>query len=164
MSLVKLKRDITTSNPPATDQVEIGELVLNATTGILYTKLTNGKIVKFVSSSVSSTESSVPLIAFGDVSSFCCTGDTLNISITNLIVGEEYTYQLTDLNNNGVNFIDGATGDILPTTSASRNISKLLTISGSQGVTLIKFSVKQSNVSVSENIVSICCGDCSTGN
>jgi len=121
MSLVKLKRDITTSNPPATDQVEIGELVLNAT-------------------------------------------DTLNISITNLIVGEEYTYQLTDLNNNGDNFIDGATGDILPTTSASRNISKLLTISGSQGVTLIKFSVKQSNVSVSENIVSICCGDCSTGN
>lgn len=164
MSLVKLKRDITTSNPPASDQVEIGELVLNSTTGTLYTKLTNGRVVKFSSSPVSTTDTTVPLIVFGDVSTFCCTGDTLNVTISNLIADEEYTYQFSDLNNNGATFIGGSTGDILPSTSTSRNISKLLSISGTQAVTLIKFSVKKNNVIVSENIVSICCGECSTGN
>ena len=48
MSNFKIKRDITTSNPPAANQLEIGELVMNATTGIIYSKLTNGLIVNKV--------------------------------------------------------------------------------------------------------------------
>lgn len=42
-----IKRDITTSNHPCTNDLEIGELALNAVTGKLYTKLTSGKIVMY---------------------------------------------------------------------------------------------------------------------
>ena len=53
MSFIKLKRDITTENPPSASQVEVGELVMNCTTGVLYTKLVNGSLVKFSSSPLS---------------------------------------------------------------------------------------------------------------
>lgn len=42
-----LKRDETTTNHPCADDLVVGELVLNAITGNLYTKLVSGQVVYF---------------------------------------------------------------------------------------------------------------------
>lgn len=159
MSDFKIKRDITTANPPAANQLEVGELVINATTGIIYSKLTNGLIVKYLP--VFASSSTVPVITFSDFSTFCCTGDTLTASISNLTLGESYTYEFVDLNNNGVTFTGSNTGSLLPTTNTDRSVSIILEMNGSESVTLIKFVVKLNNVVLAENIASICCRDCS---
>ena len=159
MSDFKIKRDITTSNPPAADQLEVGELVMNATTGILYSKLTNGLIIKWLP--VFASSSTVPIITFSDFSTFCCTGDTLTATVSNLTVGETYTYEFVDLNNNGVDFTGSRTGSLLPTTNTSRSVSVILELDGPESVTLIKFIVKLNNVVLAENIASICCRACS---
>lgn len=159
MSDFKIKRDITTANPPAANQLEVGELVINATTGIIYSKLTNGLIVKYLPVFVSI--STVPVITFSDFSTFCCTGDTLTASVSNLTLGESYTYEFVDLNNNGVTFTGSRTGSLLPTSSTDRSTSIILEMNGSESITLIKFIVKLNNVVLAENIASICCRDCS---
>jgi hypothetical protein len=154
-----LKRDITSENPPAADQVGVGELVINATTGILYTKLTNGIVVKYLPVYVST--STVPVITFSDFSNFCCTGDTLTVTVSNLIIGESYTYEFIDLNNNGLNFTGSSSGSLLPISNTSRDVSVILEMNGEESVTLVKFVVKLNNVVVAENIASICCRACS---
>jgi hypothetical protein len=159
MSDFKIKRDITTSNPPAPNQLEVGELVMNATTGIMYSKLTNGLIVKYLP--VFASSSTVPIITFSDFSRFCCTGDTLTTTVSNLIVGETYTYEFIDLNNNGLSFTGPSTGSLLPNMNTDRSVSVILEMNGSESVTLVKFVVKLNNVVLAENIASICCRDCS---
>lgn len=158
----QIKRDITTTNFPAPDQVDVGELVINANTGTMYTKLVNGSIVKFLSVPVST--SLVPSIVFSDYATFCCNGDTLTATVTNLIENDLYTYEFSNLNNNSVSFSGSTTGNLLPTSSASRSASMLFSISGSQPITLIKFAVKKNNVVIAENIASICCQNCEIGN
>lgn len=153
-----IKRDITTTNPPAADQLEVGEIVINATTGIIYSKLIDGTIVKWVG--VPSSFSLVPSITFSDYSTFCCNGDTLTATINNLQEGESYTYEFTNLNNNDVSFSGSSSGTLLPTSSSSRSTSTLFSIAGLQAVTLIKFTVKKNNVVIAENIASICCKNC----
>ena len=153
MSNFKIKRDITTSNPPAANQLEVGELVMNATTGIIYSKLTNGLMVKYLP--VFASSSTVPVVTFSDFSTFCCTGDTLTVAVSNLTVGESYTYEFVDLNNNGVIFTGSSTGSLLPTTDANRTTSIILEMGGSESITLIKFVVKLNGVVLAENIASI---------
>ncbi len=159
MSAGYTKRDITTTNPPAPDQIGVGEIVINAVTGIIYSKLTNGIVVKYLP--VYASASTVPIITFSDYSTFCCTGDTLTATISNLTVGESYTYEFVDLNNNGVEFTGDDTGSLLPTSDSSRNVSIILNMDGPESVTLIKFVVRLNNVIVAENIASICCRACS---
>ena len=153
-----MKRDITTTNPPAPEQIGVGEVVINATTGIMYSKLTNGLLVKYLP--VYATASTVPMISFGDYTTFCCTGDTLTATVSNLTVGESYTYEFIDLNNNGVEFTGDSSGSLLPTSDASRSISIILNMDGPESVTLIKFVVKLNNTVIAENIASICCRAC----
>lgn len=156
----KIKRDITTTNGPAPSQLEVGEFAVNGITGVLYFKLVDGTIVKYSPVPVSATL--VPSIAFGSVTEFCCNGDTLTANVTNLSEDDTYTYELTNLNNNNVVFMSSETGSLLPLGSSSRSASILFSISGSQSVTLMKFSVKKNNVTIVENIVSICCQNCSS--
>lgn len=54
-----LKRDETTTNHPCPDDLAVGELVLNAITGNLYTKLISGQIVYFPGKAVCLTGGSV---------------------------------------------------------------------------------------------------------
>lgn len=54
-----LKRDETTTNHPCPDDLVVGELVLNAITGNLYTKLVSGQIVYFPGKAVCLTGSTV---------------------------------------------------------------------------------------------------------
>lgn len=159
MSAGYTKRDITTTNPPAPDQIGVGEIVINAVTGIIYSKLTNGIVVKYLP--VYASASTVPIITFSDYSTFCCTGDTLTATVSNLTVGESYTYEFVDLNNNGVEFTGDETGSLLPTSNSARSVSIILNMDGPESVTLIKFTVKLNNVIVAENIASICCRACS---
>lgn len=159
MSAGYMKRDITTSNPPAPDQIGVGEVVINAVTGIMYSKLTNGILVKYLP--VYASASTVPAISFSDYSTFCCTGDTLTATASNLTVGQNYTYEFIDLNNNGVTFTGEETGSLLPTSDSSRSVSIILDMTGPESVTLIKFVVKLNNVIVAENIALICCRACS---
>jgi hypothetical protein len=49
---ILLKRDQTTTNHPCPDDLAIGEIVLNAVTGNLYTKLVTGRIVMYKPSPV----------------------------------------------------------------------------------------------------------------
>lgn len=156
----QIKRDITTTNPPAPNQLDVGEVVMNALTGILYSKLVDGTIVKWVSVPVS--VSLVPSITFSDYATFCCNGDTLTATINNLSEGDSYTYEFTNLNNNDVSFSGSSSGSLLPTSSASRSASVLFSVNGSQPITLIKFAVKKNNVVIAENIASVCCKNCET--
>jgi hypothetical protein len=85
----------------------------------------------------------------------------LTATVSNLTVGESYTYEFVDLNNNGVEFTGDITGSLTPTSSSSRDVSIILSMDGPESVTLIKFIVKLNNVIVAENIASICCRACS---
>lgn len=154
-----IKRDITSTNHPAPDQIEVGELLLNSTTGTLYTKRVDGEIVKFISSEISQLV--LPNIVFGDVSDFCCDGDSIDVVVSNLVSGQAYNYEFIDLNNNGVSF-GVSSGALTPDTSETRNISVLASISGNQANSLIKFSVKQGNNVVAESVLTICCINCQT--
>lgn len=49
---ILLKRDETTNNHPCENDLAVGELVMNAVTGNLYTKLVTGRIVMYKPSSV----------------------------------------------------------------------------------------------------------------
>lgn len=49
---ILLKRDQTTTKHPCSDDLDVGELVLNAVTGNLYTKLVTGRIVMYKPNSV----------------------------------------------------------------------------------------------------------------
>lgn len=159
MSFFLIKRDVTTVNYPSPDQIDVGELVVNAVTGILYTKLTDGTVVKFMSSPI--TTSNVPVISFDIPSNFCCDNDTITIRVSNLVVGGIYTYQLTDLSNN-INFIplDQATGSLEPSNATERYVSILASRTGDKNVSLIKFTVSLNGSVVSENVASINCGTC----
>ena len=78
----KLKRDISTSNPPNNDQVEVGELVFNAQTGKLYSKLYNGSIIEFIGIPICFNKN--PTIQFSDTTNFCCLNDILYVTVLDL--------------------------------------------------------------------------------
>jgi hypothetical protein len=95
----KLKRDISTSNPPNNDQVEVGELVFNAQTGKLYSKLQNGSIIEFIGKPVCFKKN--PTIQFSDVTNFCCSNDILYVTVldldTSLWEDDKYVFGLADI-------------------------------------------------------------------
>jgi hypothetical protein len=160
MSFIKLKRDITTENHPSESQVEIGELVMNCTTGILYTKLIDGSLVKFSSSPVSSGDA--PVVSFTISDNFCCDNDSITANISNLVVGGEYTYEFGELGNNGLVLYpeDQKTGQLTPSDSDTRSVTILAQKTGEKTVALVKFTVKKSGVAVAEGVATISCGTC----
>jgi hypothetical protein len=60
-----LKRDETTTNHPCADDLVVGELVLNAITGNLYTKLVSGQVVYFPGTAVCLTGDTLPSNNYG---------------------------------------------------------------------------------------------------
>ena len=57
-----LKRDDQTESAPHADQLDVGELAINTSTGKLYSKLTNGSVVEWISQKVCFEP--VPVIVF----------------------------------------------------------------------------------------------------
>lgn len=107
MSKFLLKRDDTSINPPAPEQVEVGELVLNAKTGRLYTKLVSGDMIEYIGSKV--CFASIPIVKFyyenidtGDiVENFCCAGGMLFIEVEKLNPDtSNYSFSMVELTNN----------------------------------------------------------------
>jgi hypothetical protein len=160
------KRDISTNNAPADNQVDVGELVINANTGIMYSKRTDGKIIRFLSIPIDDNSPGndllrfIPIIRFSDVTGFCCNGDTITVTVDNLLVNNKYTYTITDMIVNSTAYFSVISGDMTPIDSSRRQISINISISSIQNNGLIKFSVLKDGVVLSENILSVCCTDC----
>ena len=160
------KRDISTNNAPADNQIGVGELMVNAKTGILYSKRTDGKIVRILSIPIDDTSPGnnlltfVPVIKFSDVAGLCCNGDTITVTINNLLVDNQYTYVVTDTIVNSTTYISSTAGALSPLNSSRREVSLNLGISSIQNNALLKFSVLKNGVVLSENILPICCSNC----
>lgn len=102
-----LKRDDTSNNHPAPDQLEVGELVMNSVTGRMYTKLTNGTIMEYIGQKVCFEAS--PIITFyyenieilDTIDKFCCAGALLTVKVDALKPDpSRYTFQLIELTSN----------------------------------------------------------------
>lgn len=162
------QRDITTNNAPADDQIGVGELKINAKTGILYSKRTDGKIVRFLSIPIDDNSPGndlltfVPIIRFSDTTGFCCNGDTVTVTVDNLLVGNDYTFQVSDIIVNSTTYFSATDGIMSPTTSSSRQVSLNISVSSIQYNALIKFSVLKDGIVLSENIKAICCANCTS--
>lgn len=177
MSKFKIKRDVSSTNAPHPDQLEVGELALNAVTGKIYTKSISGKILEFVGKQICFDK--LPIITFDDVSSFCCFGDLLNIKIVDLKPEpQEYIFELEDLTNNSVNSTINSpiytnysiypepTGTGLdeelgpPVTMRQAIVPINLSISGPKSITMLKFKVVTENQDIAERTVTISCKTC----
>jgi hypothetical protein len=105
-----LKRDIEGENPPASDQISVGELVFNGVTGKLYSKLVDGSIIEYIGQKICFD----PLIEISFfyennviappnylINNFCCAGGLFTIVIDKLkIEPMNYSFSLTELTNN----------------------------------------------------------------
>lgn len=177
MSKFKIKRDVTSTNAPHPDQLEVGELALNAVTGKLYTKSISGKILEFVGKQICYEQ--LPTITFDNVSNFCCFGDLLNVKIIDLKAEpQEYIFELEDLTNNSVEYTINSpiyenynvypepTGTDLneplgpPITMRQAIVPINLTIAGNKPITMLKFKVVTDNQEVAERTITISCKTC----
>jgi hypothetical protein len=170
---MKLKRDISSNSAPSPDQIEVGELVVNANTGILYSKRVDGTVIKWMSSDLCDTVSGsgglpVPRITFSDISSFCCGGSALTVIINNLVVDNRYRLLITDLQNNDTVTISEFNTELLPTNSSQRSVVLNITIGSNKPTAIFKFSVNQivlinsieTNIIKSEKILALTCQQC----
>lgn len=107
---LKLKRDEETASHPHTDQLEVGELVMNSVTGRLYTKLVDGTLVEWMSQNVCFAVA--PSVSFShgvntdidSINNFCCLGDIIMVSVKGLRpeTNVEYNFSFTELTENTV--------------------------------------------------------------
>jgi len=170
---MKLKRDISSDAAPAPNQIEVGELVVNAKTGILYSKRVDGTVIKWMSSDLCDTVTGSggipsPRITFSDISSFCCGGSALTIIVNNLVVDSRYRLLIVDLQNNDTVAISEFNTELLPTNSSQRSIVLNVTIGSSKPTAIFKFSVNQivlidsleTSLVKSEKILALTCQNC----
>ena len=172
--MAKVKTDITSTAAPAPEQIMVGELALNAVTGVLYAKLVDGTVIKFLGSPVCEDSDEpvcyipAPKITVSGATDFCCNGGTLTFIIDNLLVNRQYSYTISDLKANSSVIIDVPQGDLLPNSSSQRRFTTSLNISSSEPKAVFKFSVYEkvtvnnvvSNYLRSEKIIPICCQNC----
>lgn len=163
-------------NPPAPNQIQVGELVINSRTGKLYTRLaldatgTPGPVVEFVGQQVCYDK--VPGITYDDVSNFCCQGDILNVKIIDLIQNNDYSFEITDISSNNVSFIMPASNDIQYTNytiagpaNSTASLKEAIvpitvTISGNKNLTILKFTILLNNKELTSRTIAISCNSC----
>jgi hypothetical protein len=177
------KRDEQGDGFPSTDQISIGELVMNSVTGKLYTKLTDGSVVEFVSQSVCfdpiptiNTYYENALMANDTIENYCCLGAILEFEITQL-KPEPYRYSFefveltTNTNVEDIIIQDAKYSDYTipkPGTTTNETISvrrailpiNLAILNNQQNISIFKFSVisvTQNNKKLLEKIVTIKC-------
>lgn len=172
MGILRLKNDQKTTNPPHADQLVVGEIAINAITGKLYTKLTNGSIVEFVGRQV--CFSKIPAITFDNTSSFCCRGDILNVRVVDLMADNEYAFELEDLTGNNIDYaINNPTyTNYTYSHESSQSTVNLkeavvpitITINGPKNLTLLKFKILGKNgdinTELTSRILTLSCGSC----
>ncbi len=178
----QFRRDVSTSNIPSKDQIEIGEIVINAVTGRLYTVTVNpptieggsptkGEVIEFVGSLVCQTTTTVPDILFSDTTGFCCLGDTLGVEVSGLQENTNYTFSMSELTENSSsidiasanykNYTGSINGtDINYLKSAILPIS-INTSDNKSAVSIFEFNVLSDNDLITSKVVSVKCKDCS---
>lgn len=83
-----IKRDVTTSNHPCGDDLDVGELVFNAITGNLYSKTLGGDIIMYAPTVICSDSSSPPLglykfsLSIPENCANICTNSAYGITLT----------------------------------------------------------------------------------
>lgn len=172
MSKLLLKRDDTSTNAPAPEQVEIGELVLNSKTGRLYTKITNGDLIEYIGHKVCFT--TIPEVKFyyenvdtGDmIDNFCCAGGMLFVEVYKLKTEpSEYGFSVVELTNNTTseNIVINTPEY---TTYVESNITyrkAIVPISISvnpdsyKNISIFKFNISVDNNKLSEHLITIQC-------
>ena len=178
----QFRRDVSTSNIPSKDQIEIGEIVINAVTGRLYTVTVNpptieggsptkGEVIEFVGSLVCQTTTSVPDINFSDTTGFCCLGDTLGVEVSGLQLDTNYTFSMSELTENSSSIdletpnysnytgsINGTDINYLKSAIVPININ---TSDNKSAVSIFEFNVLSDNDLITSKVVSVKCKDCS---
>jgi hypothetical protein len=171
---MKIKRDISSTAAPSADQLEVGELAINAKTGILYTKLVDGTIMKYLGGPVGASSANpgvfvpTPVITFSDTSSFCCNGSSLIVTVNNLLVDSRYSYVIADLTGNSTVTFSDNNAQLYPLSSSQRSVALNISIGSSQPNSTLKLSIYEiitvgsstSNVLRSEKLLSLCCQNC----
>lgn len=157
---MKLKRDITSQNAPSPEQIEVGDLYVNARTGILYSKKTDGSIIKWVGIPVCDTVTDfggypVPVISFSDTSSFCCGGSALTVVVNNLLVDYRYKLTITELSNNSGVSISEFNTQLLPLNTSQRSLILNVTVPKTNPTAIFKFSVFQVSTVNGQDVDSI---------
>lgn len=167
-------------NAPAPEQLQIGELVINARTGKLYTRLaldnnnppTPGPVVEFIGRQV--CYSKLPSITFDSVANFCCNNDILKVKVADLLKNNEYRYEIQDVSDNNV--ITSINSEIYTNynISGSDNSSTIelkeavipinVQINGSKNLTILKFTVfgknNDTNQELTSRTIAISCSNC----
>ena len=179
----QFRRDVSTTNIPSKDQIEIGEIVINAITGRLYTVTVNppivaggsptkGEVIEFVGSLVCQQATSVPEIIFSDTTGFCCLGDTLGVEVSGLQENTNYTFSVSELTENSssinlasanyTNYTGSVNGtDINYLKSAIVPVS-INTSDNKSAVSIFEFNVLSENDLITSKVVSVKCKDCSS--
>ena len=177
------KRDEQGDGFPSIDQISIGELVMNSVTGKLYTKLTDGSVVEFVSQPVcfdpipSVTTYYENIIIDNDaIDNYCCLGAILEFEVSKL-KPEPYRYSFefveltTNANSEDILIQDAKYSDYTipkPGTTTNETIGvrraiipiNLAIVNNQQNISIFKFSVisvAQNNKKLIEKIVTIKC-------
>lgn len=170
---MKLKRDISTQSAPAPEQIEVGELLYNANTGILYGKRNDGNVIKWLGIDVCDTVTDiggypVPVVSFSDTSVFCCGGAALTVEVNNLLVDTRYKIAVSELSSNTNVDISEFNTELLPLNTSQRSIILNITIPQNNPTAILKFSIFQvstiNNIDIdlikSEKLLVLSCTDC----
>lgn len=172
---MKLKRDISSNSAPAPEQIEVGELLINSNTGILYSKKVDGTVIKWTPNELCNTSygnimSAVPVISFEDTGLLCCNGGAITVIVNNLVYNNRYRLTITDLNPSLNVVISSSSMELMPLNNSNRSVTINLGIpSESEGeAAILKISIFEivtvqsvdTDVLLSESILSTTCKNC----
>lgn len=173
---ILLKRDTQGESFPHPDQLEVGELVINAVTGKLYTKKVNGTVIEFIGQNICFEPSPEIYLEYKEmlvnqqIKQLCCSGDSLVYIVRNLkMPPKQYSFKLVELTNNDAEVIM-ATPDYteyqetvledqkeVDVTLRQALIPIDIIINKTQNISIFKFIVSSEGSVLSEHLVSIGC-------
>lgn len=174
-----LKHCFENTNAPHPDQLQVGELVINARTGKLYTRLaldnknppTPGPIVEFVGKQVCYDK--MPSITFDTITNFCCNEDILKVKVVDLFKDREYRFEIEDISGNDIvstindaiytdYTINGAGNSEIELREAIVPIT--LQIRGAKNLTILKFKILgrdgDINAELTSRTIALSCNNC----
>lgn len=166
-------------NAPHPDQLQVGELVINARTGKLYTRLaldnknppTPGPIVEFIGRQVCYEK--MPSITFDTITNFCCNQDILKVKVVDLLKNNEYRFELEDISGNNIEYTinnpiytdynsGGPGNSIVELREAVIPIT--ISIKGSKNLTILKFKILgrdgDINSELTSRTITLSCNNC----
>lgn len=165
-------RDEETTAHPAPDQVSVGELVMNSVTGKIYSKLTDGTIVEWVSQRV--CYAPMPEISFSNTNNICCYGTIIYANIKNLQPEPKvYSFNFEELTGNSnsgtidepsyTSYVVSGTEGIPPGQSVTLReavVPITLDINNPNNINIFKFSIYSDNVQLTEKVLPLTCNIC----